>query len=194
LQRQGLAVTLADLDTVEPCYTLRPLKRELEAQGVQVLGWETAQVPGWGEVGSILHPAVRWALHREGSVIIDVGYGVAGAGTLHLLEGVDREPDLRVLAVINATRPLTSTRTAIIAHIRSLGRVDGLINNTHLGDETTVALVQEGAGLVTAAARELGLPVVATAVVEELARLLGERDREGNPVRVLHCYMPGAFW
>ena len=35
LKRQGLAVTLVDLDTVEPCYTLRPIKQELEA----AVGW-----------------------------------------------------------------------------------------------------------------------------------------------------------
>ncbi|AKX92861.1 hypothetical protein MOTHE_c00360 [Moorella thermoacetica] len=158
------------------------------------MGWETGQVTGWGEAGTVLYPAVRWALRREGSVIIDVGYGVAGARTLHLLEDVEENPDLRVLAVINTTRPATATVPAIIDHVRSLGRVDGLINNTHLGDETTAALVQEGAGMVTTAARELGIPVVATAVVEELAFFLGERDWEGNPVRVLHRYMPRAFW
>ncbi|WP_338835572.1 hypothetical protein [Neomoorella thermoacetica] len=173
---------------------MRPLKKELEEQGIEVLGWETGQVTGWGEAGTVLYPAVRWALRREGSVIIDVGYGVAGARTLHLLEDVEENPDLRVLAVINTTRPATATVPAIIDHVRSLGRVDGLINNTHLGDETTAALVQEGAGVVTTAARELGIPVVATAVVEELAFFLGERDREGNPVRVLHRYMPRAFW
>jgi NAD(P)-dependent dehydrogenase (short-subunit alcohol dehydrogenase family) len=89
---------------------------------------------------------------------------------------------------------MTATVEDVVAHVRELGRVDGLINNTHLGEETTVELVQEGARLVTAAARLLGLPVVATSVVKELAPLLGGRDVMGNPVRVLERFMPRAFW
>jgi hypothetical protein len=36
LRRQGRQVTLVDLDTVEPCYTLRPIKKELEELGLTV--------------------------------------------------------------------------------------------------------------------------------------------------------------
>ncbi|MGI9860950.1 hypothetical protein SDD30_06150 [Moorella naiadis] len=111
-----------------------------------------------------------------------------------MLEGIKRDPDLQVLAVINTTRPLTSTVPAIIDHVRSLGRVDGLINNTHLGAGTTAGVIQSGAALVTAAARELAIPVVATVVMAELAPLIGDHDREGNPVRKIHRYMPQAFW
>ncbi|WP_406677418.1 hypothetical protein [Moorella sp. ACPs] len=179
---------------MEPCYTLRPLKLKLEAMGIEVLAWETRQVTGWGEAGTVLHPAVRWALNRHGDVIIDAGYGTAGAGMLHLLEGAGTVPDLRALAVINTARPATATVEDIIAHVRSLGRVDGLLNNTHLGEETTVDLIQDGARKVTAAARELKLPVVATAVMFELVPLIGERDICGNPVRAIKRYMPLAFW
>ncbi|MDN5344352.1 MAG: hypothetical protein PWQ18_463 [Clostridia bacterium] len=194
LREQGRPVTLADLDTVEPCYTLRPLKARLEALGLKVLAWETGQVTGWGETGTVLHPAVRWALGQVGNVIIDVGYGIAGAGSLHLLEGAETTPELQVLAVINTRRPATGTVKEIIAHVRSLSRVDGLLNNTHLGEETTAEIVQAGARVVTEAARELGLPVVATAVMAELAPQVGERDICGNPVRVIKRYMPAAFW
>lgn len=191
-------VTLVDLDTVEPCYTLRPLKKELEGKGLKVLGWETQEVAGWGEAGTVLHPAARWALYREGDVIIDVGYGAAGAGTLHLLEGAAAAgpllPQLQVVAVVNTTRPLTAGVEDIVAHIHWLGRVDGLLNNTHLGAETTVELIQAGAGLVTSAARAVKIPVVATAAMVELAALMGPADDLGNPVRAIERYMPRAFW
>ena len=36
LHRQGRKVTLVDLDTVEPCYTLRPIKKELEEIGTSI--------------------------------------------------------------------------------------------------------------------------------------------------------------
>ena len=57
-----LSVTLVDLDLVEPFYTLRPLKRELEGMGLNVIAWETQDVLGFGETGSLLMPQMRWAL------------------------------------------------------------------------------------------------------------------------------------
>lgn len=149
---------------------------------------------GWGETGTVLHPAVRWALHQEGDVLIDVGYGVAGSGALHLLAEPSAATSLQIVAVINTARPLTAKVEDIVNHVRSLGKVDGLLNNTHLGTETTPELIQAGARLVAAAARVLKLPLVATAVMAELAPLIGEVDSLGNPVRVIKRYMPRAFW
>ena len=39
LKSQGRQVTLVDLDTVEPFYTLRPLKNKLESQGLNVISF-----------------------------------------------------------------------------------------------------------------------------------------------------------
>lgn len=194
LAAAGRKVTLVDLDLVEPCYTLRPLQQELTARGVDVVAWETRETMGLGEAGSTLKPGARWALRRSGDVIFDVGYGVGGAQTLHLVEGVGDEPALRVWAVVNISRPMTAAVDDIVQHVRGIGRVDGLINNTHLAEETTVEVVQEGARVVAAAAVRLDLPVIATTAVAEVAALLGERDAEGHPVRALTRFMPRGFW
>jgi hypothetical protein len=98
------------------------------------------------------------------------------------------------LAVINVSRPVTDAVDKIIDYVRSLERVDGLINNTHLGDETTMAIVEEGARTASEAAGRLGLPVVATSVTEAIGRQLGVADCMGNPVRLIRRYMPEAFW
>ncbi len=194
LAKQGRQVTLVDLDLVEPCYTLRPIKKELEDQGLTVIAWETRETEGLGEAGSILRRDMRWALHRSGDIIMDVGYGVKGSRTLNLLEGARTHPNLKIIAVVNISRPLTETVEDIIDYIRALGKVNGLINNTHLGDETDVEVVQRGARVITEAARRLGLPVMATTVDARLAAEIGEFDCQGNPVRLLHRYMPRTFW
>src|SRR5690606_12288002 len=49
LARSGRRVRLVDLDLVEPFYTLRPLKRRLEREGLEVLAWETSELVGLGE-------------------------------------------------------------------------------------------------------------------------------------------------
>jgi hypothetical protein len=194
LAGRGRQVTLVDLDIVEPCYTLRPVQKELVARGVEVIAWETGETEGLGEAGTTMKPAARWALRRPGDVILDIGYGVEGSKTLRLLEGASEDPDLTIICVINTSRPMTSALEQIVGHVRDMGRVDGLLNNTHLAGETTVEVVQKGAVLVTRAARILGLPVVATTVPAALAGEIGSVDCMGNPVRPLAGLMSKAFW
>ncbi|KUK32315.1 MAG: Uncharacterized protein XD63_0445 [Thermoanaerobacterales bacterium 50_218] len=194
LARLGRKVTLVDLDLVEPFYTLRPIKKELQELGIDVLAWETGQTFGLGETGNILKPEVRWVLRRQGDIILDVGYGVGGVRVLNLIEGAWEDPDLRIYAVINIARPFNSTVEEVVEYVKTLGRVDGLINNSHLGNQTDLEFIQEGARIVAAAAKVLGIPVIATAVADDLAGFKGERDCLGHPIRVLHRFMPHAFW
>jgi len=194
LRQQGLPVTIVDLDTVEPCYTLRPLKRELEKRGIDVVAWETKELIGLGEAGNTIQGAMRWVLRRPGNIILDVGYGVHGAGIFNLIEGAFDHLYLKIIAVINMSRPFTATVTDIVEYVSTLGRVDALLNNTHLAEETTVELVQAGARGVTEAAEKMGLPVIATAALKEIAAAIGQVDCVGNPVWPLERFMPRAFW
>ncbi|MDD4168907.1 MAG: hypothetical protein PHD36_01375 [Desulfotomaculaceae bacterium] len=190
----GRKVTLVDFDIVEPVYTLRPIQEELIALGITVIAWKTKETMGLGEAGTTLKPSAKWALWHQGDIILDIGYGVEGVKTLNLLEGADADPDLKVIAVINISRPMTATVADIVEQVRETGRIDGLLNNTHLSDETTAAVVQEGARVVTEAARLLELPVVATAAMAKIAQEIGPVDCMGNPVRALTRFMQKAFW
>lgn len=194
LSRQGRRVTLVDMDIVEPCYTLRPIKKDLIAQGLDVLAWETLEMVGIGETGNVIRAENRWALKRPGDIILDIGYGVEGSRTLNLLEGSAEDPDLKITAVINISRPMTGSLEDIIEYVSMLGRVDGLVNNTHLGGETSPEIVQEGAKIVTDAAKLLGLPVMATTAVEDVAGIIGEQDCMGNHVWPIKRYMPDTLW
>ncbi|MDD3653179.1 MAG: hypothetical protein PHO01_03175 [Desulfotomaculaceae bacterium] len=190
----GRKVTLVDFDIVEPVYTLRPIQNELTARGVTVIAWKTRDTLGLGEAGTTLKPGARWALKHQGDIILDIGYGVGGARTLRLLEGADTDPDLQVIAVINISRPMTATVEDIVEQVREMGRVNALLNNTHLSDETTAAVVQEGARVVAEAAKLLNLPVVASAAIAEVAKEIGLTDCMGNPVRSINRFMQKAFW
>jgi len=194
LRRRGLPVTLVDLDTVEPCYTIRPIKRELEALGICVVAWETHETVGLGEAGSVIKGCMRWVLRRQGNIIMDVGYGVHGANIFNIIEGSDENKYLKIIAVINMSRPFTSTVDKTLEYVTTLGRVDALLNNTHLAEETTVEIVQNGAKGVAEVAKILGLPLIATAAVKEVAEQIGIVDCVGNPVRQLERIMPRTFW
>lgn len=194
LLKKASPVTLVDLDLVEPFYTIRPLKKELEGKGLQVIGWETSETKGLGEAGNLIKPGMKWALRQEGNIVLDIGYGVEGAKTLNLVEEKEKHPELRIYAVINIGRPVTSDKEEIISYIQTLGPVHGLINNSHLGDATDVAFIEEGAQIVTEAARALGLKVIATTIDYRLQDKIGTHDSFGNPVRLLHRYMDRSFW
>lgn len=194
LNQKGLSVTLVDLDTVEPCYTIRPIKKELEAMGLNVVAWETRDTVGLGEAGSVIQGAMRWVLRRPGNIIMDIGYGVHGAQIFNLIEGAVENPYLKIIAVINMSRPFTSTVDRILDYVATLGRVDALLNNTHMAEETTVEIVQNGARGVAEAGRILGVPMVATSAVKEIADQMGTVDCMGVPVRPLERLMPRTFW
>lgn len=185
-------VTLVDLDLVEPFYTLRPIKKELEGKGLEVIAWETNQTIGLGEAGCIIKPEMRWALRKPGDVILDIGYGVEGARKLNLVE--DSEKGLKVFVVTNIARPITGTVRDIVEYVQTLGPVDGLINNSHLGDDTDLEIIQEGVEIVTEAARLLGLPVIWTAVEDRFANQIGKKDAKGNPVLLIERHMNRSFW
>lgn len=194
LRSQGMPVTLVDLDTVEPCYTIRPIKKELEAMGIEVVAWETRETMGLGEAGSVIKGSMRWALKRKGNIVLDIGYGVHGAEIFNLIEGAWENPFLKIIAVINMSRPFTADVESILEYVKTLGRIDALLNNTHMDEETTVDIVEKGAKGVTEAANRLGLPVICTSAVASIAEQIGSADCMGNPVRVLERLMPRTFW
>jgi len=194
VKRGHKTVTLVDFDLVEPFYTLRPLKKVLEEKGLHVLAWETEKTIGLGEAGSILKPEIMWALEREGDVIIDVGYGVSGAGKLRLLANINEHPELKTYVVINIARPLTADVSGVADYISSLGTVHGVINNSHWGNDTTIEIIQEGAEVVTKAAKLLGLPVIGTTVEQKFSQQISNCDLMGNPVFFLERQMNRYYW
>lgn len=193
LKTQGHTVTLVDLDTVEPFYTLRPLKEMLEQKGLIIIGYSSKDAFGLGETGAMLNPAARWALWREGDIILDVGYGVFGAQTLNLVEGALESTELRVIAVINYTRPMTGNRQRITEYIKNLGRVDAIVANTHLGNDTTIEIIKQGNNEILAVAQELNIPVDYMAVDENMRDSI-KAEEFNLPIRFIHRYMPQALW
>jgi hypothetical protein len=88
---------------------LRPLKEKLEQKGLKLIAFSRSDSFGLGETGAMLNPKARWALMNEGDIILDIGYGVAGAETLNLVEGAAQSPELKVIAVLNYSRPMTGS-------------------------------------------------------------------------------------
>lgn len=192
LKNLNHSVNLVDLDTVEPFYTLRPIKEILEEKGLKVISFSRQDSFGLGETGAMLNPQARWALRLEGDVIFDVGYGVHGANTLNLVEGAADSKILKVLAVVNYMRPMTNSVSRIIEYINGLGKIHAIVANTHLGDDTTLELVINGNNKILEAANLLGIPVSFAVLDEKFKEFVSEEFP--LPVKFIKRYMPAAIW
>lgn len=187
-------VTLVDLDTVEPFYTLRPLKIKFKEQyDIDVVTWETSETIGLGEAGCLIKPEMRWVLMREGNLVLDIGYGVHGAKILNLIEGANESHELKIYAVVNACRGITGTVEDIVEYVQSLGRIDGIVNNTNLGDDTTIEVIKEGESKVLEAGEQLGIPVIYTAVDTKLFNSISKEDFKTD-LKEISRFMPDAMW
>jgi cellulose biosynthesis protein BcsQ len=99
--RKGEKITLVDLDSVEPAYTLRPIVKELKDMGINAIAQESRF--GLGEAATYVTGEQLNCLHNEGDIIIDVGYGAAGLDVLDIINNIELEENLNIYLVLNTS-------------------------------------------------------------------------------------------
>lgn len=193
-------LTIIDLDTVEPAYTLRPLKKELNELGLEVVTQE--DYFGLGEAGNVITPDQINCLAREGNLVIDVGYGVGGLDILEIINHISEEDNLKIYIVINTSKIETASVENIVEYVNwSKGDEDqkwkkfsGIISNTHFGDETTREDIIRGYEIVKKAGEKLNLPIIAIGASENIAQTFENDQYDSIPVWSLKRFMPKALW
>lgn len=193
----GEKITLVDLDSVEPAYTLRPIAKELENMGIQTI--TQPDNFGLGEAASYVTSAQINCLTNKGNIIIDVGYGAGGLDILDIINNVGEEKDLRIYLVVNTAKFETSTVDNIIEYVtfseglekRPWKKFTGVISNTHFGDETTKEDVINGYTKLKKACEIIKLPIIAIGVDEKLNF---ESKYDNVDVWTYKRMMPRAFW
>lgn len=170
LQFPRNSITLVDLDTVEPAYTLRPIATELEKKGVKVITQPDSF--GLGEAASYITPAQINCLAENGNIIIDVGYGAGGLDILDIINNIEEENNLKIFLVVNTSKYETSNVDNIIEYItfaegiehRPWKKFSGMISNTHFGDETTKDDIVAGYNKLKKASEIIEIPIRAIGV------------------------------
>jgi RecA/RadA recombinase len=189
LAAEGTPVTLADLDLVDPFFRARQVRTHLARAGVRVVApegeWQDADLP-------LLISEVFRALQRPGHVLVDVGGEVQGAIVLCQIRSLLPE-EAGVYLVVNPYRPMMSTPEQIAEVSRALEvaagvKVTALVSVPHLGEETTLEVIQRGHAVVEGAAALLTVPVSWLGVRWTLASAL-ESAIEILPLR-LHMRAP----
>lgn len=192
-------ITLVDLDTVEPAYTLRPIIKELQDIGINVI--TQPDNFGLGEAASYITPAQVNCLSTDGNIIIDVGYGAGGLDILDIITNIGEEKNLKIYLVVNTSKFETSTVDNIVEYVtfseglekRPWKKFSGIISNTHFGDETTKEDIINGYEKLKQAAEIVNLPIIAIGVPENLSNEFG-KTYDNTDVWIYKRMMPHAFW
>lgn len=197
--KEGKSVTLVDLDTVEPAYTLRPLAKSLRELGINVIAQE--DYFGLGEAGSYVTGQQINCLSEKGDIIIDVGYGASGLDILDIIHNIGEEKDLNIYIVINTSKFETCNVENIIEYLtfaeglekRPWKKFNGIISNTHFGDETQKEDIIRGYKIIKEAADKVKIPIVAIGVPDFLKTEF-EDKYDNTPVWIYERKMPEALW
>ncbi|HQQ40305.1 MAG TPA: hypothetical protein PLR57_02250 [Clostridia bacterium] len=179
LSESGRAVTVADLDIVNPYFRTTDRRRELEARGIRLIASQFAN-------SNLDLPALPAELYsvvesREGYAVLDVGGDDRGAVALgRYAPFLLAEGDYEMLFVVNFCRPLTRTALEALGVLREVEAACGLaatalVNNSNLGRETTADTVLQTVERMRELSQLANLPVKMTAVSRELKDQL-----EGN--------------
>ena len=163
LRRQGLEVTIADLDIVNPYFRSKDSTDVLEAEGVRVIALPFANSSV--DLPALPSSAYSVVQDRTRYAVLDIGGDDRGAYALgrfvpYLLE----ENDYEMLYVVNFQRPLTTTVSDAVEVMREIEiacglAFTGIVNNTNLGAETTLDLVKGSYRKAEELCKETGLPL-----------------------------------
>ena len=189
LAEQGHPFALADLDVVDPYFRSRECRNLLEDRGGQLIASSQACLDA--DVPSM--PPEVTSLFDNPNVygVLDIGGDASGARVLARYRRQLKACGARVLCVVNACRPLSNTPEKALWYFQSISEasglsIDGIINNTHLCDQTRLEDILSGVKLAETIYNNLTIPVVCHTVPTHLAK---EAARFISPVFPLNLYM-----
>ena len=161
LAKQGLRVSLGDLDIVNPYYRAKDSEKELSAAGVKVISSAYAN----SNVDLPALPQEIYALteRRDMKAIFDIGGDDRGALALgRYAPAILEENDYIMAYVVNFCRPLTRDARSALQVMREIEAAGGirfthLINNTNLGADSSWDTLQGSMDEYRILIRETGL-------------------------------------
>ena len=174
LHAAGRAVTLVDLDIVNPYFRAADAEYALRQAGIGYINPPYANtnvdIPILGAEIHRVFPLVEQ--NPDATVIFDVG-GDNGAIALGCYLAEFSRLGYTMLCVENAYRPLTGSAAAMLDNLHEIEgysrlRCTAVVNNSNLGDETTAGDIAATMPVMTEFAALTGLPLCCTTVCAPL--------------------------
>ena len=168
LKNEGLEVTVADLDTVNPYFRTKDSEKDFAEAGIKLIASEFANsnvdLPALpAEMYNVVFDKSRYA-------VLDIGGDDRGAFALgRYTPSILEENDYDMLFVINCYRPLSKNPEDTVEIMREIEAAsgipfNGIVNNSNLGPETTPETVKDSFEYAKSVARLSGLPIKLTTV------------------------------
>ncbi|CAM3784230.1 hypothetical protein [Mesobacillus thioparans] len=165
-------VAVADLDIVNPYYRARDARAMFLDKGIELIApaerLAAADLPIVpGDLGRVIYDPSY-------NLIVDAGGDKDGAMALGQFYNDWKELKPEVLFILNANRPYVSTLEGAMDTLKKIEKasrlkITGIINNSNVGNETTMEDVTKGLQLSSALCDQLGIPLLYTVVPRHLA-------------------------
>ena len=192
LARAGLRTCIADLDIVNPYFRTKDSAAALAEEGIGLVVSPFAN----SNVDFPALPKEIYALvaDRSTHVVMDVGGDDRGALALGRWTGdILAEGDYDMLAVVNASRPLTRTPADAVATLREIEAAAGIpftgvVNNTNLGQQTRPEDVAASVPYAQTVADTLGVQLRFTCCDRRIAAALEGKVPDLFPLDIQRLY------
>ena len=155
---------LVDLDTVNPMFNCEHHREEIQKNGVHLISTPIEKRCDCPSLSPEIYAAFTG---RYEHVVFDLGGDKVGSTVLGSF--YDRfkttGAKVRTYFIVNTRRPMSSDVEGVISALDRVRRaarlpVNGLINNTNLGSESTWEHLAEGEHILSEVSARIGIPVV----------------------------------
>jgi len=158
-------VYLVDLDNVKPYFKARNLRADYKKAGVKMIAPPEEYL--YSDMPLLPAQARHIFLETQANIIADVGGDESGARALNGYRDEIQKRDYDFFFVINKNRPYPKDVNGFIEMIKNIEfvsglKVSGLVNNTHLMNETSAEMILEGAEFVRAVSKQSAIPFIFT--------------------------------
>lgn len=178
LRASGAAVTVADMDIVNPYFRTKDSASLLADAGIRLIS------PAFANSNVDL-PALPAALYepiaaRDTLAVLDIGGDDRGAYALgRYAPDILAEGDFEMIFVVNFCRPLTGTAQEALEVMREIEAAGGIpftaiVNNSNLGRQTTEETLRRTYARAEELSRLSGLPILFASAEVRIAEAVAE--------------------
>lgn len=180
-------VILADLDIVNPYFRSRDMRDKLKKIGIEVVAPQGklvfADFP-------VIPPEIKGMIQGENHrLFIDLGGDDVGARSIAGFYNILKDIEYEMIMVINPYRPFTQNTEEITKLLKAIEissrlKVNSLISNPHLEEQTNLEIITKGHDVIKKVSEQLNLPIKYLVIEESIHYSIGRPSFTENILNI----------